>query len=131
MHYIATGVAAGNSREIFVEGINQLKLHIAGNHSTCTFHPRQKCDGSCDEKCRTRKCNCSPVGGQQCGVDGRPVQCFGSPKEPDCAGVLWSSKCWPIHCPYHLRLFQKELDSLAANVESILHPQLPGVLNHE
>jgi hypothetical protein len=124
MHAVAT--AAGDSPARYRELMTQLQRHVAGDHSTCTTHPRMRCDGSCPTKCPTRRCSCET---ERCRIPGSDVAaCWGQPVEPTCAGVPWESRGLPaITCRMHLLLVITELQREKNKAEILIIPELGGV----
>lgn len=74
-------VMAKDNREECVKWLQQYPLHLQGDHSSCTFHPKLVCNGTCEPRCSTRGCECGA-----CKPGER--RCFGNKAslEPKCPG---------------------------------------------
>jgi len=116
----AAAISAGDNLTLFVSLLQQLKQHVAGDHSTCVFHPKLKCK-SCTPKCATKSCSCGKC------KEGEGRLCWGQVSEPTCPdAVPWFNKYGNVTCPFHLFEVRNILDIIIAAAPALILPQLGG-----
>jgi hypothetical protein len=108
----AAGVKAGKDAAVFKRLVDEILLHMRGDHSTCTFHSKLQCN--CSAKCLSRRCDCG-----ECPPE-RSRTCFGEPAEPTCTGIPWASSVSSVTCDYHYSIIKEELEGIIRTADSVI-----------